>query len=178
MTVCYTLFYACISKHNTVLKTIVFNYLGTGIHQRKDFEQDFWMKLNKKPEVSTAKLNGVLVGDPKCRAWFIKVARNLFLDAIKKNESVRRNEKGHAKRRQETDGSENTAAMRIDLDYIISMLKKDYQRCYNLYMEGFKNIEIAEIMNKSAATISNMLKTIRQFIKDHLGGDNSAAPIF
>jgi RNA polymerase sigma factor (sigma-70 family) len=173
MTLCYSLFNQCIDRHQVAIKSLVVRYLGTKIHEPDDFIQELWIKLNKHPESSTEQLNGVLIGDLKSKAWFFHVVRNLLLDLQKKEKGLNRRQDKHAQIRPEAYSFENSTDLKIDLEYIRSLMKKEYQHCFDLYMQGMKGSEIAQLMNKSTATISNMLKYIRQFLADQLIGKSN-----
>jgi len=151
-----TAFLTIIETHQGIVNSLTSLYYAQ-IEDRKDARQDVIVQLWKAwPSFR---------GDSKVSTWIYKVSLNTLL-------TKRRNEQRKIKATYlDSDWTELGTTTSDDdvllLQQVIGLLNDDDKALVILYLEGYKNIEIAEMLEISSTNVSSRLSRIKTKLKKH-----------
>src|SRR5690606_31885665 len=152
---------ATIEKNSPILKRLANNFT-TDPTEKDDLVQETFIRSLTSLEK--------LVNNPKIISWLYVIMKNIYLNNYKRKTLFRTAEK-ELIYNGKNDNSRNTAESKFILNDIENSLKSLSNENYtiiNMYFEGFKYYEIAELTNIKEGTIKNRIHTIRKILRKKL----------
>lgn len=115
--------------------------------------------------INLIKYGGEFQSEEHEKAWLIRAAINLCKNSLKH----------WWRKRENIDDFESLSSedgIEIDdiFQVVMSLPPRYKDAIYLYYYEGYKNAEIAEILNRPSSTIRNHLHEAREILKEKLGG--------
>ncbi len=151
-----TAFLKVIEAHQGIVNSLCGLYYAQ-VEDKKDAQQDVIVQLWK----AWASFRG----ESKVSTWIYKVSLNTLL-------AKRRNEQRKIKAESLDSGWSALANTASDddvllLQQVIGLLNDDDKALVILYLEGYKNIEIAEMLEISSTNVGSRLNRIKTKLKEH-----------
>ena len=149
-------FLAIIDKHQGIINRLCAIYYQN-LHDQHDTRQDIILQLWKSfPSFK---------GKSKISTWMYKVSLNTILSKIKKEKRGFQKEslnKSHENTIESSAYADDDIQL---LNQIIQSLKELDKAIVILYLEGYKNNEIAQLMNLSPTNVSTRMNRIKTTLK-------------
>lgn len=110
--------------------------------------------------------------DTNVRGWLFTIMRNIFINTLRRKRvvsGVMRDASGHSSEKYFFNSPESDSLdsyiMARELQVEISRLPNTYKIPMSLFVEGFKYIEIAEIIEQPLGTVKSRIHFARRFLK-------------
>ncbi len=123
------------------------------------------------PDLPSEAASDVLKGltgfkqESKFSTWSEEIVRNHIRDHIKKLRDERRNREDIDDHPDAKSAGEEELISRIDRERLLRELTPDQMKVFELYLEGFKQYEIAAFLELPTDNVESKLRAIREIAK-------------
>ncbi|MEL7002130.1 MAG: sigma-70 family RNA polymerase sigma factor [Bacteroidota bacterium] len=147
-------FVSLIKKYQSVINKVCYCYFSSQ-ENRKDARQEIILQLWKSYPSFQRK--------SKVSTWIYRVALNTVLNLVRKNRDIPLKESS-----EHSISLISEAAFNDDVEYLkhlINCLKEVDKGIVLLYLEGYSNKEISQILSLSETNVSSRLCRVRQHLR-------------